>query len=167
MVRRRTRKAMKRARSGRLRGVATALLVGAASMHAGFAQTSAAPPGAGSALRETTPPPRRPEATPTTPVAPAVRAPAARPAGPSFVLRDVRFVGATVFGEAELQRIAADRIGKPVTLGDLEAIAQQVTDRYRAAGYLVAQALVPAQDVTAGKVEISVLEGRIGRVRLE
>ena len=110
------------------------LLLGAASMSTGFAQTPTAPPGAGSTLRETTPPVRPPEATPTPPAAPAVRAPVSRPAGPSFVLREVRFVGATVFGDAELQRLAADRIGQAVTLSDLEAIAQQVTERYHAAG---------------------------------
>ena len=143
------------------------VLLGAALLPSGFAQTPPPLPGAGSTLRETTPPVRPPEAAPSPPAPPAVRAPAARPAGPTFVLREVRFVGATVFDDAALQRLAADRIGKAVTFSDLEAIAQQVTERYRAAGYLVAQAIVPVQDVSAGRVEISVLEGRIGRVRIE
>lgn len=133
----------------------------------GSAQTPPTAPGAGSTLRETTLPPRPPAAAPVTPEAPAARPAVPRPAGPSFTLRGVRFVGATVFSDAELQGNAADRIGKPVTLADIEAIALQVTERYGKAGYLLAQAIVPMQDVTAGTVEISVLEGRIGRVRIE
>ena len=120
---------MKITRPGRLLRFAMPVLALCAALpQTGSAQTPPRPPGAGSTLRETTPPPRPPEAAPTTPEAPAVRPPAPRPPGPSFTLRGVRFVGATVFNDAELQATAADRIGKPATLADIEAIAQQVTD---------------------------------------
>lgn len=118
------------------------------------------------------PKPGNPE--PSTPprAAPKLPAPAAAPAalaarGASFTLNRVRFVGATVFSDAELQALAAPQIGTAVTLADLEALAQRITERYRAAGYALAQAVVPAQEVSAGAVEISVLEGRLAQIRTE
>lgn len=112
-------------------------------------------------------PPSRPPVT----IEPLAVPPAVRPqtpaGGPSFVLRKLRFAGASVIDEARLQALAAPYIGQAVTLSDLEAIAQRATELYQADGYLLAQAVVPAQDVTSGDVEISVLEGRLGRVQIE
>lgn len=124
-------------------------------------------PRAGSTTPSDTPPLRMPEATRPAPAAPELRPPAPAPGGPAFTLRRVSFVGATVFTDADLQPLALPYIGKSVTLADLEAIAQHVTDKYRAEDFVLAQALVPVQDVSVGEVEISVLEGRIGRLRIE
>ncbi len=112
-------------------------------------------------------PPLQPPVLATTPAAPTPPADAAAPAGPSFVLREVRFNGASVIGQSELQALAAPQLGQLVTLRDLEAITRRVTQRYREAGYPLAQALLPAQDIKEGAVEISVLEGRVDKVRVE
>lgn len=88
-------------------------------------------------------------------------------AGPSFLLRDLRFAGASVIDAAELRALAAPQIGQVVTLRELEGIARRVTQRYREAGYPLAQAVLPAQDIKDGAVEISVLEGRVDKVRIE
>lgn len=108
-----------------------------------------------------------PAVPPPVVVPPPIAAPGAAAGGASFELRRVRFAGATVFSDAELQAIAAPDIGRRVTLADLEALAQRVTAHYRAWGYLLAQAIVPVQEVTGGVVEISVLEGRLGKVHIE
>lgn len=89
-----------------------------------------------------------------------------RPAEGRFVLAGVRFSGATVFDDASLQRLAADKVGTEVDLGDLEAIAERVTAAYRARGNFLSRAFVPVQQVQAGVVEIVVTEGRLGSVRV-
>lgn len=109
------------------------------------------------------PPPLPPPVVP----APPIGQPATTPTGVSFELRGVRFVGATVFTDAELQAVAAPAVGRRVTLADLESVAQRVTEKYRGAGYLLGQAVVPAQEVNQGVVEISVLEGRLGKISIE
>lgn len=109
------------------------------------------------------PPPVPPPVVP----APSIDQPSAAPAGVSFELLGVRFVGATVFTDSELQAIAAPSIGRRVTLADLESVAQSVTEKYRDAGYLLGQAVIPVQEVTQGVVEISVLEGRLGKISIE
>jgi len=57
--------------------------------------------------------------------------------------------------------------GKPVqaNFNQLQQVADRITDRYRKAGYIVATAFVPAQDVGGdGIVRLGVLEGTIGKV---
>lgn len=127
-------------------------------------------PSAGGVLRETAPPPP-PNIPPSPDVAPAPPAPPppakAAPGGPAVTLTAIRFSGNTVFSSEELQPLVAERIGQPNTLADLEALAMRVTEKYRNAGYMLAQAIVPVQDVSSGVVEISVVEGALGKVRFE
>ncbi len=124
-------------------------------------------PDAGSTLRE--------QQKPTLEV-PKRRAPAlqvdepARPAlAPSavrFVLREVRFSGNTVFGQAELAALVLAAVGKSVGFADLDALTATVAAHYRDGGYLVARAYLPRQDIQNGVIEIAVIEGRIGGVSI-
>jgi hemolysin activation/secretion protein len=84
-----------------------------------------------------------------------------------FELKGVRFVGNTVVSTEELNALVAGDIGREVTFSGLQEIASRVTERYRRAGYFLAQALVPPQQVADGVVEISVIEGRLGKIRVE
>ncbi|WP_449433495.1 ShlB/FhaC/HecB family hemolysin secretion/activation protein [Pseudomonas putida] len=102
------------------------------------------------------PPTPRPESSP----APAN-------AGPTIELREVRFNGARKISPQRLQALAADYIGRPVGLAQLDELAKRVTDLYHREGYFLAQAIVPAQKVSAGVVDITVLEGRLGKVLLQ
>lgn len=153
----------------RLRGVALGVLAMGNTLalpQTAFAQT---PPSAGGVLRETAPAPTT--IPPSPDVVPAPSAPAApaavAPGGPAVPLKAIRFTGNSVFSVEELQPLVAERIGQSNTLADLEALAMRVTEKYRNAGFMLAQAIVPVQDVTSGEVEISVFEGVLGKVRLE
>lgn len=126
-------------------------------------------PDAGRMLREATPPipftpPQAPLAVP--PAAP-MAAPAPKAGQASFVLTAVSFNGNTVFTGEALQALVADTLGKRVTLADLQLLAARVTEHYRAHELILTQTVVPSQDITGGKVEFSVLEGRLGQVRIE
>ncbi|MBT2303946.1 ShlB/FhaC/HecB family hemolysin secretion/activation protein [Variovorax paradoxus] len=102
------------------------------------------------------------------PLAQASGAPQSLPAPPvpaaAFRLNDLRLNGVKALSNEELQGITQPYIGRDVTLGDLEALAQAITARYRERGYFLAQAVVPVQTVQGGVVEISVIEGRLGKV---
>lgn len=54
-----------------------------------------------------------------------------------------------------------------MTVGQLQEAANLVRDAYRKAGYPVAQAFIPSQDVKDGVVKVSVLEGVLGGVVVE
>lgn len=77
------------------------------------------------------------------------------------------FRGNTVFSDVELSGALADVHGL-LTLAGLEVAAQRVTRMYHDAGYLLAEAYLPEQEIDAsGIVQIAVLEGRYGRIVLQ
>ncbi|MEM5386216.1 ShlB/FhaC/HecB family hemolysin secretion/activation protein [Paraburkholderia phymatum] len=127
-------------------------------------------PNAGSILQQTAPRETRPappgggEALPAVP--PATPPPVAAP-GPTFTLKGITFKGNDTIPSDALLAPVRDQIGKQIGFADLEAIAAKVTQLYRARGYLLAQVVIPQQDVSAGTVEFTVLEGRVGHVRLD
>ncbi|MCP5283213.1 MAG: ShlB/FhaC/HecB family hemolysin secretion/activation protein [Rhodoferax sp.] len=84
-----------------------------------------------------------------------------------FTLGEVVLSGNRTLSREELQPIWAEMLGKPVTLKQAFGIAAGITARYRAAGYVLSQAIVPAQNIsTSGAVafRIDVLEGFVERV---
>ncbi|CAN7363545.1 ShlB/FhaC/HecB family hemolysin secretion/activation protein [Massilia sp. LjRoot122] len=153
-----------RSRSPVLPGILSACaLFGAAG------QACAQVPDAGRALREATPPlppPRPPAPTPLQlPAAPL--APPVQQDGASFVLRGVSFVGNTRFSSEHLHTLMADQLGRQVNLAQLQVLAERVNTLYRDADYILTRTTIPVQDVTGGQVQFSVLEGRLGKVRIE
>lgn len=84
---------------------------------------------------------------------------------PPFYVASFRVRGASVFPEAELQRI----LGEPrrdMTLAEVHALAERVSEHYRRHGYLVARALIPPQEVRDGVVDVRVVEGRYERIEI-
>ena len=63
-------------------------------------------------------------------------------------------------------RLEEKRQQKPdgFTIGELTEVAEIVTDYYREKGLILAQAVIPVQNVDAGTVTVQVFEGRLGRV---
>jgi hemolysin activation/secretion protein/predicted porin len=94
--------------------------------------------------------------------------PEAKPTGePSTVQLEVqRFVlqGNHQLSDAQLQAQLQPYTHKPLGLDGLREAAAQVTALYRARGYLVARAYLPAQDIQNGQVIIGISEGVIGQV---
>ena len=108
-------------------------------------------------------------ASPVTPIiAPAQAMPAA-PAAPesSFRLNGVSLKGVQALDESELHALAARYLNRDVTLSDLEALAQSISEKYREHGYFLAEAVIPVQTVNGGVVEISVIEGLLGKINVE
>lgn len=89
------------------------------------------------------------------------------PAGPKFLVNALRVSGATHFSEAELIAATGFKPGSELSLADLRAFAAKITEFYNQAGYFVAQAYLPPQDVKNGTVTLAVIEGRYGKVSLD
>jgi hemolysin activation/secretion protein len=109
---------------------------------------------------------RAPE-PPRKPAAPQIRieppAGEAKADTPPFFVAGFRVTGATVFPDAYLRGL----LGEPkraMTLAEVQALAERITDLYKSRGYIVARALIPAQDVRDGIVEVRVVEGRYERI---
>lgn len=77
-----------------------------------------------------------------------------------------RVTGNTVFAEAALLPLISGQIGKELDFEELNQTANKIAVHYRSNGYFLAQAYLPAQQISDGVVEIAVLEGRVGEVKL-
>lgn len=86
--------------------------------------------------------------------------------GPGIVLAGIDLQGASAVDPAELAPIWAELIGQPVTLTALEDIAARIGAAYRARGFVLSQAILPAQTVEDGRVTILVVEGFVDRVAI-
>ncbi|NHZ42238.1 ShlB/FhaC/HecB family hemolysin secretion/activation protein [Massilia aquatica] len=93
--------------------------------------------------------------------------PAAAQAGDQRVqVNGFVFAGVSAFAEAALRELLAPYAGRALTFAQLNQAAASVTAYYRARGYFLASAYLPAQDLAQGQVRLQVLEGRASNVRI-
>jgi hemolysin activation/secretion protein len=81
-------------------------------------------------------------------------------------VRLIEITGNKLLPTAQLHALVASAEGHTITLGQLGALADRVTEFYRSHGYPLARAYVPAQRIENGKVTLAVLEARYGAVSL-
>jgi hemolysin activation/secretion protein len=109
---------------------------------------------------------------PAKPVGELIRGPLdVRPAleadpGLRIHLTTVRFSGVTALPLSMLQDLVRPQIGKELSFADLDAMAGRVTKLYRDHGFFIARAYLPQQELKDGAVEILVIEGHIGQVKV-
>jgi len=84
-----------------------------------------------------------------------------------FALSAIEISGATVYRAAELEPLYRDVLGREVSLAQIFAVAEAITLRYRRDGYILSQAVVPAQEIREGRVRLAVVEGFIARYSFE
>lgn len=86
--------------------------------------------------------------------------------GPKVLVEVLTLAGNQMFTTPELVQASGFVAGRAYTLGELRQLAAKIGSYYRERGYFLAQALVPAQEITNGVVQLKVLEGRVGQVEL-
>jgi hemolysin activation/secretion protein len=87
------------------------------------------------------------------------------PGGASVMLKSISFSGNTRHSQDQLQAVVADALGKTLDLGGLKALANRISEHYRAQGYPFAKAFVAAQPMSEGALRIDVVEGQYGQVK--
>src|SRR4051812_22841805 len=147
------------------RGAFVALAVASA---VAFAQPKPEQPDAGRILEQQRQPlrlpppadpvlPKPPEPRPALPVSPQLR----------VKVQQFTFSGNTLYSEAQLQPVVQEFVGKELDFEGLNDAATKVRAFYRSRGYFLAQAYLPQQAIRDGRVEIGIIEGRIGEVDLD
>lgn len=84
--------------------------------------------------------------------------------GVRVFVRQFRIVGNTVFAEAELRSIVAPFENREIGNEELEEVRYRVTRHYLDAGYINSGALIPDQTVSAGGIDIQIVEGRLAGI---
>ncbi len=111
------------------------------------------------------------ERPPTPQSLPEIEMPAPEKAPPpkdaeriALTLTELRISGNSVYDTAELSALWRDLLNKPVTLADLYGLRDAITAKYRNDGYVLSQAIVPAQRIRNGVVQLEVVEGYVDAV---
>ena len=124
-------------------------------------------PNAGGLL-QTVPTQPRQSTAPATSVLPAIDAEqqAAMPKTAPFLVRQLRVEGNTVFDTATLEALLVTMQDKRLTLPQIAEGIEAITTYYRAAGYPLARAIIPAQTIENGVLRVQVIEASWGQVEL-
>lgn len=146
-----------------LYGLTPLVLVLASMVSPAWAQTT---PDAGQILRNLQPPPA--PGLPPTAAQPRAAEPAlaSQASQASVQVKAIRVTGNQEISSAALEPLVSGLPGKTLNLAQLDAVALRITAYYRAQGYPVARAYLPAQDITDGDITISIIEGRIASHRI-
>lgn len=78
-----------------------------------------------------------------------------------------RITGSTVFSDAELADVVAEWAGREIRSEDLVLVRNAITNLYIDAGYLNSGAILPDQDFAGGIIELRVVEGSLGEIRIK
>ena len=83
-----------------------------------------------------------------------------------LVIRKIRVTGSTVYTQEQLAPLYEELVGKRVTLQAVYDLAQKITAKYGADGYVLSRAIVPEQelDPKGASVTIEVVEGYVDKV---
>lgn len=83
-----------------------------------------------------------------------------------FEVKQIVVSGNATFDTGTLHSLIADGEGHTQTLATLTTLAQRITDYYRAHGYPLSRAVVPAQALNDGVVQLKVIEARYDHVQV-
>ena len=81
-------------------------------------------------------------------------------------VRGFRITGSTIYSDADLEPLYRDLIGREVPVTAIYDLAQRITAKYGADGYVLSRAIVPPQELSprGAVVRIEIVEGYIDRV---
>ncbi len=88
-------------------------------------------------------------------------------AGATFVLKKIMISGATVFNPEDFFSIYKPLIGQVVSFSDLDNVIALIKVKYKDNGYLTTTVYLPEQEIKDGVVEIRVVEGKMGELKIE
>jgi len=104
--------------------------------------------------------PPRVEPQPPSPVPPPI------PAG-EIQVQKIQVVGSTILSPDEIRALVNPLEGRLATLEQLKQVADKITEIYLNRGYITSRAVLPPQTITAGVVQIQVIEGKLSKIEVE
>lgn len=86
--------------------------------------------------------------------------------GKTVMVKAFKISGAVHISESKLQAMIASYTNKELTFTQMQEAASSITKAYREEGYFVARAYIPVQTMKEGIVEIAIIEGNYGELKL-
>lgn len=89
------------------------------------------------------------------------------PPGTPFLVKTINITGNKKIETGTLHALVAYAEGKTLTLGELDKVISRITDYYSSHGYPLARAIIPAQTLQAGVVNVQIIVARFGKIILD
>ncbi len=112
------------------------------------------------------PSPEPPQVPPTVPPQPPSPVPPTLP-NAAIEVQKIQVVGSTILSQDEINALVKPLEGRSATLEQLKQIADKITEIYLNRGYITSRAVLPPQTITAGVVQIQVIEGKLAKIEVE
>jgi hemolysin activation/secretion protein len=98
-----------------------------------------------------------------------VPVPTADPLTKPILVQQVKVLGSTLFTQADLAPLTQSVLGKTVSPAELQALADQITQKYLNQGYITSRAILDETTLAnaAGVVTIRVIEGSVERIEVK
>lgn len=93
--------------------------------------------------------------------------PSSDPGASRFRIDKIEIVDSTVLTEEDIQKVVGDVEGTEVTLEELRAVADRITQLYLDRGYITSRAILGDQEIKDGLVQITVIEGVLEDIEVE
>lgn len=84
-----------------------------------------------------------------------------------FVLAGINITGATVFEPESFAPLYDGILARALSVKDVTALTDAITEQYRHAGYFLSRAVAPAQTASTGLLHIDIAEGYIAKVEIK
>lgn len=84
-----------------------------------------------------------------------------------FQLNSLQIDGVNAYDAEDIDHLYRDQLGTEVSLADVYAIANSLTNKYRNEGYILTQVVIPPQTIENGIVKLQVVEGFVDQIIIE
>lgn len=116
--------------------------------------------------------PTQPPSPEPPPAPPQIQPPSPQPLPqplPSDLIQvqKIQVVGSTILNADEIKALVNPLEGRSATLEQLKQVADKITEIYLNRGYITSRAVLPPQTITAGVVQIQVIEGKLSKIEVE
>jgi hemolysin activation/secretion protein len=89
-----------------------------------------------------------------------------KPGGAVIAVSQFELGGNSAIPTDVLAKLIESSVGKELTLADIQGVADTISNYYHRAGFFLAKAYLPRQEITDGKVKIEILEGKYDTIGL-
>lgn len=103
----------------------------------------------------------------TDPAEPRVASPDAPAVRATVSFQAIEFSRTELLDPNDLRALAERYVGRPLTTDDLQALLDGISALYQAKEVLTAAAVLPQQDLQSGRLRVLLVEGKLGRVRVQ
>lgn len=87
--------------------------------------------------------------------------------GAKFTVQRFDINRSEILDDQTIRDVLQKYVGRPLYLADLYDMLAAFNELYRQKGFVTARAYIPPQKIASGEVRVILVEGRVGRVRIE